>query len=79
MMSTKAHAIERSLPGKYETTALISEEGIRSEASMQNVASFRDFLNNEKNVEEFHFLQVQLCKRRHEVLLGLEPAEKRIT
>jgi len=44
MMSTKAHAIERSLPGKYETTALISEEGIRSEASMQKMLSFGDFL-----------------------------------
>lgn len=35
MQSTKPQNLERSLGyGKYDTTALVSEEGIRSDASM---------------------------------------------
>jgi len=29
-------------------------------------------------VEELHYFQVQLCKRRQEVLVDMEPAEKQI-
>jgi hypothetical protein len=56
MMSTKGQVVERSLPGKYETTALISEEGIRSEASVAQIFSIKEFLKEQSNVEEFHYL-----------------------
>lgn len=64
MMSTKNHGNERSLGNKYETTAIVSEEGIRSEASMQfnPINAFPDLAREDRGVEEFHYMQVFIQK-----------------
>ena len=82
MITTKAQGAERSLGQKYETTAFISEEGLRSDASMvlQNhfnpQATILDLCREEVNIEEIHYIQVSLNKGIRQNLHKAEKAEE---
>lgn len=60
MMSTKPNLPSLNYP-KYDTTAIISEEGLRSDMSLRMpLPTVWDIAKEEKNIEELHFMKVQL-------------------
>lgn len=60
MMSTKNNLPSLNYgANKYETTAIISEEGLRSDMSLRyQHPTIQDVAREEKNIEELHFMKL---------------------